>query len=425
MRVVVIGLGYSGIATALSLCEIGHTVVGIDINPNKVVSLNMGKSPVYEPDTDHLIYKYVNENKLMFRDNYSLVSTCQAVMFCVNAGLNNEFGLEYNELATAVKSVIPHTKSNIPLIIRTTVEPGTCQNLYEFLEREAPFTDISLIYFPDFSKHGTAMRDNLFPDRIVIGCSNRKHAEVVCELYANNCKTFVITSWVNAEIIKLSSDVFLATKISYINLLSRLSDALGGDIEDISLGLGLDSRINPGALQAGMGWGGSELPKDVMVFNRMLTEIGIDNHIINGVIGINDNQVTYLANKIEKALKGLKGKEIAILGLTYKPDTDDISDSKSMELARYLMLRGAVIKVYDPIRNDKIPNFKADHYVDIEKTIAYSQAVIVATPWKDFSNLNWVDIKNWMGGSLIVDAQNTLNRQDIEGVGLRYLGIGK
>jgi UDPglucose 6-dehydrogenase len=425
MRIAVVGMGYVGLISALTLCEIGHDVIGIDINEQKILMLNNSKNPIYEPNSEYLIHQYRQTGKINFTDNYKLISTCDAVYICVNAELNDNFGFSYEELGTAVKSASPFLQEQSPLIIRTTVEPGTCEVLFNYLSKQLPFNKLRLIYLPEFSKEGEAIENSLKPERIVVGCLSNEDADFIHSIYGKICDNILSTDWVSAELIKLSANNFIALKISYINTIARLADSLGANIDDVSLALALDSRIGKGALGAGIGWGGSCLPKDALAFNKILEDNEIDNRLISNSININDSQIVYLVNKMEKVMNGLKGKEIAVLGLTFKANTDDIRNSKSIDLIKYLTMKGAFVKYYDPIRNDKIPGLKGDHLVDIDKALAYSQAIVVATEWKDFINMNWEDVKNLMDGKLVVDARNCLNKYDVESVGLTYLGIGR
>jgi len=405
MRLSIIGTGYVGLVTGACFAKIGHSVICVDIDPEKVQKINKGISPIYEEGLENLLSTY--KDKITATIDYKdALENSDVTFLCVGTPsmTNGSIDVSYLKEATKQIATILKNKKNWHLIVvKSTVLPGTTQQIVlPILEQHSGKkigTDFGLAMNPEFLKEGVAIQDFLQPDRIVIGYYDERSRTTLRELYKNFTCPFVETSLSAAEMIKYASNAFLATKISFINEIGNLCKHLGIDTYEVATGMGLDSRIGRPFLDSGIGWGGSCFPKDIDALLAWAKEIKEPTRIIHSTKEVNTDQPLRLVKILQKHIPRLKGKTIGILGLAFKPDTDDIRDSRAIPIVKELLRKGARIKAYDP---EAIDNFKA-----LFPTIEYSKsatdvlsadAILITTKWKEFTTLNFQ-------GKIVIDGR--------------------
>ena len=372
MRIGVVGLGYVGLVTAAVLAGRGNSITGVDVDVSRIQILRSGKSPIFEPELEDRI-RNAGDN-LEFSSDFSKLSNCDVIFLCVptpNAG--NRIDLRY-VLSAAIE--VKKFSASSDLVIKSTVLPGTAKRVSEL-------TGMNIVSNPEFTREGSAVHDTERPDRIVIG---GKSVENVVKIWKFTGSPVIVTSNENAELIKYASNAFLAVKISFINQIADICERITGtDVNVVAEGMGLDRRIGREFLKAGLGYGGSCFPKDTLAISSFAKENGVDLSIVDSAIQYNDDRVPYLVNRIGKNVDTLDGKKICVLGLSFKDNTDDLRESRSVMLIDNLKKHGAIVRAYDPVvRNTGI----VDISDDLRKCISSSEIVITATEWKEFSKID-------------------------------------
>ncbi|GED56313.1 UDP-glucose/GDP-mannose dehydrogenase family protein [Brevibacillus formosus] len=427
MKVAVIGTGYVGLTTAVSLAMNGHQVTGIDLVASKVEKLRQGISPIYEPGLDEALKKVLDDGALTFYTDLTEAKDAEIFFICVGTPEAADGTADLTYLLGAV-SDIEKVHSLAPqeriVVIKSTVPVGTGEKVAGML---AGCQGVSVASNPEFLREGSALLDALEPSRIVIGVDNPQAAAGMEELYNGVKAPRVITTRANAELIKYASNAFLATRISFMNELARLSTALGTDIVTISRGMGLDSRIGPQFLRAGVGYGGSCFPKDTIALLRLAAEHNIHLSILDKVREVNNTQPVWFLEQLCLQLPDLKGKQIAVLGLTFKPDTDDIREAPSLKLIEALLQKGASVKAYDPIgASDVSKQFPQITYTQsAEEACEGAQAALLVTEWEQCVQLDWKRVHQSMAQPLLVDGRNAWPNQEVKEAGFHYIGVGR
>lgn len=427
MKVAVIGTGYVGLTTAVSLAMNGHQVIGIDLIESKVEKLRQGISPIYEPGLEEALKKVLDEGTLAFFTDLVAAKDSEILFICVGTPEAADGTADLTYLLGAV-SDIEKVHSLAPqeriIVIKSTVPVGTGEKVSAML---AGCKGVSVASNPEFLREGSALLDALEPSRIVIGVDNSQAAARMEELYKGVEAPRVITTRANAELIKYASNAFLATRISFMNELARLSTALGTDIVTIARGMGLDSRIGPQFLRAGVGYGGSCFPKDTIALLQLAAEYQIRLSILDKVREVNATQPLWFLDQLCVQLPDVKGKQIAVLGLTFKPDTDDIREAPSLKLIEALLQKGAFVKAYDPIGAP----FVSKHYPQItytqsaEEAFNGAHAALLVTEWEECLQVDWKQIYQSMAQPLLVDGRNAWPIQDVKDAGFHYIGVGR
>jgi len=428
MKLVVVGIGYVGLVTASVFADLGNQVWGLDIDKEKIEKLKKGKLPFYEPGLKELLQKNLQANRLQFTTSYKKALTAAEIIFiCVGtpARKNGDYNLDY--VFQAAKSIGRHLNDYALVVIKSTVPPGTNEQVKEVMEQITK-TPFDLASCPEFLREGSAVQDAFQPSRIIIGVDNDRSAKLLKLLHRPIKSLKMICDPKSAQIIKYAANAFLSTKISFINLIARLCDKTNADIVKVSEGLGLDPRISKEFLKAGLGYGGSCFPKDTWALASFAKKQSVDFGFLSAVNKINRNQIDYFVEKISRLAGGdLKDKTIAVLGLSFKPDTDDIREARSILLIKKLQRLGAKIKAYDPVAmaNAKQILKKIKYVKDPYQAVKNADVLVLVTEWKEFKNLKFTKIKSLMRQPIIVDGRNFYNPEKLKKLGFIYEGVGR
>jgi UDPglucose 6-dehydrogenase len=417
----VIGVGWVGLVTAACFAELGHEVWARDILPDKVESLARGEVPIHEPGLPELVRK--NEARLHFTtDMAETLEHARLLFVCVDTPPTYSGDADLSSVETVLREL--GESDEHALVMKSTVPVGTGRSI----QRRRPGT--GYVSNPEFLKEGSAVQDFMKPDRVVIGADgdSREYADRVAALYAPLHAPLVSTDVASAEMIKLASNAFLATKISFINEIANVSEELGADVTEVARGMGLDDRIGPKFLQAGIGYGGSCFPKDVQALKQLAGNTGYHFQLLTSVIEVNELQKRRTIGKLQKHLGSLVGKEIALLGVAFKPNTDDIREATSLVLSGRLQGEGANVRVYDPVAARRADGMLGGARIceSALEAVDGADAVVLVTEWAEFGELDWAgEVKSHMRVPLVVDGRNFLDRDALEAAGFTYEGIGR
>ncbi|MHB8279502.1 MAG: UDP-glucose dehydrogenase family protein [Candidatus Humimicrobiaceae bacterium] len=453
MKVCIIGVGYVGLVTGVCLAEIGHDVICVDNIEAKIEKLKKGISPIYELGLENFINKNLKSGKLNFSTDLKFGVENSEIIF-ISVGTpslsNGQADLSYVEAVAA--DIGKYINNEKVIVNKSTVPIGSGDWVSMIVSESIVKNNINknvkfhVVSNPEFLREGSAIGDTFFPDRIVIGSSSKKAIEKMLELYKpiieqsfdwtsdiprilpKSQKVPVVTAdLTSAEMIKYAANSFLATKISYINEVANICEKVGADILKVAEGMGLDSRIGPKFLNAGIGWGGSCFPKDVSALAYIANEYGMTPQILNSIINVNREQRLKIVKKVQDELKIVKGKTIAVLGIAFKPDTDDTREAPAISIMNSLINLGAKIKAYDPIVKERPQNLSEKVYLskDVYDAIKDSDLLILATEWNEFKNLDYARIKSLMVHNIIIDGRNLFDKEKLENLGFKYIGIGR
>jgi len=490
MKVCVIGTGYVGLVTGVCLSEIGHNIICVDNDSEKIKKLLSGVMPIYEPGLDILVLKNLNSKNLQFTTDISSAIKSQDIIFiCVGTPPRPDGSADLQYVEEVAKQIgnninsykIVVNKSTVPIgsgdwvsiIINDNINSNNnlnsndsnydpnnnlkndsknnLKNNNNSLNKKSDIVSFKfdVVSNPEFLREGTAIADTFFPDRIVLGSSSKEAINIMKKLYEpiinqsfkvcdellkilpNTKNTSPIpvveTDLVSAEMIKYAANSFLATKISFINEIANICEKAGADIKKVAYGIGLDSRIGPKFLNAGIGWGGSCFPKDVSALTKIAAEYGISTQLLNAVINVNSQQRHKVVQKVQEMLKIVKGKSIGILGISFKPNTDDTRDAPAITIINNLINLGAKIKAYDPVVK-KIPeslNPKTIFCPKVEDVFDGADLIILATEWEEFANLDFCRLSKKMREKNLIDGRNFLDKEKLLSLGFNYIGIGR
>jgi UDPglucose 6-dehydrogenase len=419
----VIGTGYVGLVTAVGFAELGSDVWCIDIDVDKIEGLKQGRIPIYEPGLDELVAKH--RDRLHFSTNLSdAVDNARLLFVAVGTPPTYSGDADLSAVQAVVNSM-PDSDRHA-LVMKSTVPAGTGDNIRRVFAQQGK-TGLAYVSCPEFLKEGSAIADFLDPDRVVIGDDDDWAGEAVEQLYAPLDTPILRMDIRSAEMVKLASNAFLATKISFINEIANVCEYTGADVVEVARGMGLDERIGPKFLQAGIGFGGSCFPKDVTALKQLAGNTGYHFQLLNSVIEVNELQKRRVISKLQKHLGGLVGKEIALLGLAFKPNTDDMREASSLVLSARLLADGANIRAYDPVAEEE-----ARHLIQgitfagsALDAVDGADAVVLVTEWPEFGELDFSELAARMKGRLIVDGRNFFDPDKVAAAGLFYEGIGR
>ena len=420
----VVGVGYVGLVTAVCIAHLGHQVVCLDVDEAKIEALRAGRIPIYEPGLDELIAGA--RDHLSFITSYDeLCASCRILFVAVDTPPSPSGDADMSRVDRVVRDVSSRSGERL-LVMKSTVPVGTGERVTAELET-AGVTGIGYVSNPEFLREGAAVNDVLHPDRIVIGAYREADGDEVQQLFAAIETTVVRTTVPTAEMIKYASNAFLATKISFINEIANVCEAVGADVRSVADGMGLDHRIGPYFLQAGIGYGGSCFPKDVQALKQLAGNTGYHFQLLNAVIEVNHLQKRRVVGKLQERVGRLRGKHVALLGLTFKPHTDDLREAASIVLAARLHAEGALVSAYDPMvppgsRVDLFPNVQIA--TSALEALEGADAAIVVTEWPEFIELDWNVVRERMRGTHVIDGRNALDAGRLIAAGLSYDGIG-
>ena len=422
--VAVIGAGYVGLTTAACLAHIGHNVTCADIDETKIAQLNNGEIPIHEARLPELVQEGMSKQLLKFVVGaQQAVTTSDFVFLCLPTPQGEEGRADIGAVLEVVGEISDIIPPQTIIINKSTVPIGTNALIQATIQRN----DVLIASNPEFLREGVAVTDFLQPDRIVIGASNKEVSDRVAALYSEIDAPIIEVDLASAETIKYATNSFLATKVSFVNGLAAVCEAVGADIEAVTRGLGSDQRIGSRFLQPGPGWGGSCFPKDMQALVRIATDAGYEFELLKAVIEANEQQFDRIVNKAELLLnRDLSGKNLALLGLTFKAHTDDIRNSPAIEVAQRLAAKGATVTAYDPTVKSEAGIPQAIRIATtIEQVVTDSDLVLVLTEWPEFTRANWASLMDLMNGPRVVDARNVLDRKEMIELGYLYDDLGR
>lgn len=430
MNITIIGSGYVGLVTGACFANLGNKVICVDNDESKINKLRKGIIPIYEPGLEEIVKRSVKEGRLSFTGRIKEgVKKSEVIFVCVPTPSREDGDADMTYVENVAREIAISMPGYRLIVEKSTVPVNTGEwvehTINIFNKRKIKFDVASN---PEFLKEGSAIDDFMKPDRVVIGVKSKKAASLLTELYKPLKATIVVTDIKSAELIKHASNSFLATKISFINAVANVCDKVGADISDVARGMGLDKRISKDFLSAGIGFGGSCFPKDLAAFVHIAGKIGYDFGLLKEVQSINQEQKSLAVEKIEKMLWNLPHKTIGILGLSFKPGTDDLRHSPALEIIESLLKQSARVRAYDPVAMDKAKEklkdrikFCKDPY-DVAKD---SDCLLVATEWNEFKELDFKKIKKLMRQPVLMDGRNMYDPDEMKRLGFRYAGMGR
>jgi UDPglucose 6-dehydrogenase len=435
MQVVILGAGYVGLVSAACFADFGHRVVCIDKDPGRVAMLKAGRVPIHEPELEELVARNLAAGRLSFAGNLAEVDIEPDVIFLA-VGTPSRRGDGHADLSyvyEATREIAPCLSGFTVIAAKSTVPVGTGDEIERIVKRHRSDADVAVVSNPEFLREGAAVRDFKHPDRIVIGTDDERARKVMSELYRPlyiNASPIFFTSRRNAELIKYAANAFLATKITFINEIADLCEKTGANVQDVARGIGLDNRIGAKFLHAGPGFGGSCFPKDLQALIKTGQDHGTPLRIVETVAAVNDNRKRAMARKVAAALGGaVRDRELAILGLTFKPNTDDMRDAPSIALIAALQDMGAHIRAYDPEGREQAEAvFSGVTFCDDEYSCAKgADAAIIVTEWEQFRALDLARLKAALAKPVLIDLRNIyhLSPEKVREQGFAYVGIGR
>jgi UDPglucose 6-dehydrogenase len=439
MRIAVIGTGYLGTTHAACMAHIGHNVLGVDIDPGKVAKLQSGEVPFYEPDVETIVRDALASGRLRFTDSYDEAADFADVHFLAVGTPQNEtnLGANLSYLNAAIDALSPHLNRPVLIVGKSTVPVGTAERLARRTRSLAPAGDaIELAWNPEFLREGFAVHDTLHPDRIVVGVEHpheNRAAKTLAELYgplsANSDIPFLVTNLATAELAKAAANAFLATKISFINAISEVCEATSADVTMLASAIGVDKRIGREFLDAGLGFGGGCLPKDIRAFTTRADELGLGDVVtfLQVVDSINMRQRSRVIDATREICGSLVGTRAAILGVAFKPNSDDIRDSPALDVAGQLQLQGAIVSVFDPKAMDNAQQLfpMLNYALSTVEACKEADVVLILTEWDEFRRLQPEKLEAVTRSKRIIDARNCLDSQPWRAAGWNYRGFGR
>lgn len=429
-QICVVGVGYVGLVTAACFADLGNRVTALDVDEKRVENLKKGIMPIYEPGLDELVKRNVNAGRIHFTTSYKeALQNAEYAFIAVGtpSGKEGEADLQYVE--SAAKSIAKNMTAPLVIINKSTVPIGTGDWVSDIVKNAQPKPiEFSVVSCPEFLREGSAIADFTSPHRTVIGSMDKDAANKVAHLHLPLRAPIVITDLRTAEMIKYASNAFLATKISFMNELADLCERVGADVKEVAAGMGYDARIGRHFLDAGLGWGGSCFPKDVEALAFMAKEEGLNPRILNSVMEINYERRTAAVAGVERMVGGsLKGKTVGLLGLAFKPNTDDMRDAPAIDIAEALIKAGAKVRAYDPVAmhvaRPLLPDVEMfdDSYTMAEKC----DALMVVTEWNEFKHLDLEKVKSLLNTPVIYDGRNIYEPNRMKEMGFNYRAVGR
>jgi|TARA_B110000914_G_scaffold122180_1_gene106589 UDPglucose 6-dehydrogenase len=432
-NITIIGTGYVGLVTGVGLSEFGNKVICADIDHNKIAHLNEGKVPIHEPGLDEIIKKNVSSNRLFFSsDIASSIKSSKVIIIAVGTPQSESGKANLDHVFSVVQTIVDNINDYKIICTKSTVPIGTGKRIINKLKKGLEEDlDFNYVSNPEFLREGSAVKDFLWPDRIIIGTKSKKAYKIMCNIYRPlyiNKNPIQRTTVETSEMIKYASNSFLALKISYINEIANLCELVGADVHDVASAMGKDGRISDKFLHPGPGFGGSCFPKDLEALLSVSNDNNISMETLKAAILANKKQKEKMGEKLEKLIpNGINGKKIAVLGLSFKANTDDVRESSSIDIINYILNLGGTVNAYDPIANNPMSKiFKAiSYYDDVYNAINGADALVIMTEWNEFRALDLIRIKKLMKGNYILDTRNIINMKELSDLGFIYDNVGR
>jgi UDPglucose 6-dehydrogenase len=428
-RIAVVGTGYVGLTTAACFADLGNDVCGIDTNEEVVARLQQGRVPFFEPGLQETIQRNAGLGRLTFTSGYAEgIPDAEFVFLAVGTPMGESGEADLTQVREAAATIGRHVRGGTIIVNKSTVPIGTGDVVSEIVrDHLAEPAAFSVVSNPEFLREGSAIHDFMHPDRVVIGSHEPESARRVAELYKPLDARVLVTNLYTAEMVKYASNAFLATKISFINEIARICEKLDADIRVVAQGMGMDQRIGQAFLEAGVGFGGSCFPKDVMALAQMSEAIGAHPQMLNAVMDINREQPARLVEKLHEVVGSLRGITVGVLGLSFKPNTDDMREAPSLSLITALHKRGALVKAYDPAAMDRarplVPHVEMQR--DAYAVARGAEALVVVTEWNEFRQLDVGRLKRLMKRPVIIDGRNIYDPEEMKTMGIVYRGVGR
>ena len=429
-KICVIGTGYVGLVTGACFADLGNHVNCLDVDETRINRLKQNIMPIYEPGLEQPVSQNVKAGRLVFTTDY--VQALKGAEFAFIAvgtpsGVDGEADLQY--VRSAAESIADLVDWPIVVINKSTVPVGTGDWVADIIRkrRTGRPLDFTVVSNPEFLREGSAINDFMYPDRVVLGSEHREVSAKVAQLYQTLGCPVLETDLRTAEMIKYASNAFLATKISFINEIATMCEELGADVEEVARGMGMDKRIGPAFLEAGLGWGGSCFPKDVKALAHMAVLHGTQPQLLQAVMDINRNQRRRIIYKLRKTLGSLNDRVIGVLGIAFKPNTDDIRESPAIEIIHLLQNEGAIVRAYDPQAMDNAAQVLGGTTLcsNPYEVAEGADAVVLATKWNEFKQIDLKRMHSMMRSQVLVDGRNIWNKESVEALGFKYIGVGR
>jgi len=428
-NICVVGTGYVGLTTGVCFSDLGNTVTCIEINKEKLELLRSGKSPIYEPGLEELQERNMRAGRLRFTEDYTIgMAEADLIFITVGTPMGADGAADLSQVKSAARSIGQHLTRRAIIIDKSTVPVGTGDMVSSITaEHASPDASFAVVSNPEFLREGSAVADFFKPDRIVLGSTDYAAAEEVGELHTPLGANIIITDLRTAEMIKYASNAFLATRISFINEIAQICEKLGADVKEVARGMGADKRIGPHFLDAGIGYGGSCFPKDVLALHHMAATSGCHPQLLQAVMDINQSARDRFVGKVQTLLGDLNGKVVGVLGLSFKPNTDDMREAPSVDIIKAMLAGGARVKAYDPVAMDNAAEMLPEvtfcrTAYDVAKE---ADALLLVTEWNEFKQLNWEKIRGFMRQPIVVDGRNLYDPAELAARGLIYWGVGR
>ena len=428
-QICVVGVGYVGLVTGACFADLGNRVIALDINGQRIEGLKKGLMPIYEPGLEELVNRNVKAGRLSFTTSYAeALEGTEFAFIAVGtpSAVNGEADLQY--VAAAARSIAENMSAPLVIINKSTVPIGTGDWIADIVTQHQPKpVDFAVVSCPEFLREGSAIGDFISPHRTVIGSLHREAAEKVAQLHLPLRAPILITDLRTAEMIKYASNAFLATKISFINEVADICEALGADVKEVAAGMGYDKRIGSAMLDAGLGWGGSCFPKDVKALTFMAEEQGLDPRILHAVMEVNYDRRKEVVKHVETLLGGLKDKTVGLLGLAFKPNTDDMREAPSIDIVAGFIQAGATVRAFDPVAMEVARGLlpAVEMYADPYEMARGCDALIVVTEWNEFKQLDLERVKGLLKQPVIFDGRNIYDPVKMKALGFTYRGLGR
>ena len=431
MRIAMIGSGYVGLVSGACLSEFGHSVVCVDKDESKIAALKKGSIPIFEPGLDDVVAANARAGRLAFTSDLATAIRDADAVF-IGVGTPSRRGDGHADLSyvfAAAEEIAAALTGYTVVVTKSTVPVGTSRQVEAIIRKANPGADFDMASNPEFLREGSALEDFRRPDRVVVGCDSERARAAMREVYRPlylNETPILFTSRETSELIKYAANAFLATKITFINEMADICEKVGGDVQDVARGIGLDGRIGRKFLNAGPGYGGSCFPKDTLALVRTAQELGSPSRIVEAVVAVNDARKSAMARKIEQAFGGVRGKTVAVLGLAFKPNTDDMRDAPALVIVPALQSEGARVRAYDPeAMKEARKHLDMEYCNDAYEALQGADGVVILTEWNEFRALDLVKVKAALKTPLMVDLRNIYRPAQMAEAGFTYVSVGR